>query len=93
MKPQWQPPLIHVSHIEQENKRGPVKNKPDNRKWTADTMSPLFAEQSDKRLLFIILKGAFHSEMTFTGGPSSLSPSVVFLHIGKTHPQLPTSPG
>lgn len=51
---------------------------------------PLCWEQNDKRLfLFIMLLGVFHFEMTFTGGPGSLSPSLLFFpHIGKTHSPL-----
>lgn len=35
------------------------------------------------------LRGAFHFEMTFTGGLCSVSRSIVFPHVGQTPPPTP----
>lgn len=64
----------------------PVVHSKDNRKWAA-----MLGAKWQTTASVYYLSGVFHFEMTFTGGPGSLSPSLMFFsHIGKTH-SPPTS--
>lgn len=81
--------------LKQSVKTNEVQSKQvwDNRKWVLDTKSPYLKSKVTNTFLFIVLVGAFHFEMTFTGGLlHNISNSIVFLHIGKTRFSIRTPP-